>query len=79
MKIPDAKAASDKAWEKLENLPAWQMTKVSGKKRGHSRGTERTQDSSYCYADGRMPPQECGVRTEISEIQKAGLYSEVTE
>ena len=28
MKIPDAKAAVDKEWEKLEKIPAWQLTKV---------------------------------------------------
>ena len=28
MNIPDAKAAVDKEWEKLEKLPAWEMTKV---------------------------------------------------
>ena len=32
MKILDAKAAVDKEWEKLEKLPAWQMTKVKSKK-----------------------------------------------
>ena len=26
MKIPDALAAVDKQWEKLEKLPAWQMS-----------------------------------------------------
>ena len=31
MKIPDAKAAVDKEWEKLEQLPAWQMTNVKSK------------------------------------------------
>ena len=35
MKIPDAKAAVDKEWEKLENLLSWQMTKVKSKRRGH--------------------------------------------
>ena len=28
MKIPDAKAAVAKEWEKLEKIPAWQLTKV---------------------------------------------------
>ena len=32
MQISDAKAAVDKLWEKLEQLPAWQMTKVRNKK-----------------------------------------------
>ena len=27
MTIPDAKAAADKEWEKLEKYPAWQETK----------------------------------------------------
>ena len=30
--IPDAEAAADKAWEKLEKLQVWQMTKVRSKK-----------------------------------------------
>ena len=28
MKIPDAKAAVEKEWEKLKKIPAWQLTKV---------------------------------------------------
>ena len=30
--ILDAKAAVDEEWEKLEKLPAWQMTKVKSKR-----------------------------------------------
>ena len=33
MKIPDAKAAIDKEWEKLPKLLAWQVTKVKSKKK----------------------------------------------
>ena len=32
MKIPDAKAAMDKEWKKLETIPAWQLEKVESKK-----------------------------------------------
>ena len=32
MGIPDAKAAVDKEWEKLEKLLAWRVTKVKSKK-----------------------------------------------
>ena len=32
MKIPAAKAAVDKEWEKLENIQAWDLTKVRSKK-----------------------------------------------
>ena len=31
MKIPAAKAAVDKEWEKLDNIPAWDLTKVRSK------------------------------------------------
>ena len=32
MKIPEAKAAVDKEWGKLQKIPAWQQTKVRNKK-----------------------------------------------
>ena len=32
MKIPAAKAAADKEWEKLEKFSAWNLTKVRSKK-----------------------------------------------
>ena len=32
MKIPAAKAAEDKEWEKLEKFSSWNMTKVRSKK-----------------------------------------------
>ena len=31
MKIPAAKAAVDEEWEKLEKIPAWDLTKVRSK------------------------------------------------
>ena len=31
-KIPDAKAAVDKEWQKLEKIPAWNLEKVKSKK-----------------------------------------------
>ena len=31
LKIQDAKAAVEKTWEKLEKIPAWQLTKVRNK------------------------------------------------
>ena len=32
MEIPDAKAAVDKEWQKLETIPAWQLGEVKSKK-----------------------------------------------
>ena len=34
MKIPAAKAAADKEWEKLEKIPAWDKTKSQKQIRG---------------------------------------------
>ena len=34
LKIPAAKAAVDKEWEKLEKISAWNVTKVRSKKGG---------------------------------------------
>ena len=34
LKIPDAKAAVEKKWEKLEKIPAWQLTKSQKQERG---------------------------------------------
>ena len=44
MKIPAAKAAVEKEWEKLENISAWDMTKVRSKKRW------RTKDAKVHFA-----------------------------
>ena len=34
MKMPAAKAAVDKEWEKLEKIPAWDLIKVRSKSEG---------------------------------------------
>ena len=66
LKIPDATAAVDKEWEKLEKLRAWHMTRVRSppkKKRGHQRGTERRKDSSFSHDNGHLLSQKLGVGT----------------
>ena len=40
MKLPDAKAAVDKAWKKLETIPAWQLENVQEQKK-YSISTKR--------------------------------------
>ena len=47
MQIPGAKAAVDKECEKLETLPAWQMTKVKSKSRSHSGSTNIAKNSPF--------------------------------
>ena len=70
MKIPDAKAAVDKEWKKLETISAWQLEKILKQTGGYSRSTKRQKESPLCYIDGRMPPQKRGVRTKFTEAQK---------
>ena len=59
MKIPDAKEAVDKEWEKLEKMPAWQQTKVRNKNEVISG-----------VVDGHLSSPEFGVGTTVSEIQR---------
>ena len=69
MKILDAKAAVDKEWKKLETIPAWNLENVKSK--GSCSGsTKRQKEGPLCFIDGHMPPQKCGVKTQIAELQR---------
>ena len=68
MKIPDAKAAVDKEWEKLEKLPAWHLNKVKSKEGGYSGSRKRQKESPICHIDEHLSSQKCRVRTIISEV-----------
>ena len=70
--IPDAEAAVDKEWEKLEKLLAWQMTKAKEQQGGHSGSTKRAKNSSCCDDDGYLSSQDFGVRATVSAIQRPG-------
>ena len=70
MKIPDSCAAVEKEWEKLEKLPAWQVTKVRSKDRGHSGSTKIVKNSRFFNADGHLPSQKLGVGTDIPKMQR---------
>ena len=73
MKIPDAKAAVDKEWEKLEKLPAWPLTKVNSKKKGEViLEAEKEQRTVHCYVDRQLSSQECGVGAEVSKVHRSG-------
>ena len=43
MKIPDAMAAVDKEWKKLETIPAWDVREVKSKREVSKKGTEKQQ------------------------------------
>ena len=54
MKIPDAKAAVEKEWEKLEKIPAWQLTKVRNKKEVIKEARNKGRKVSFCVIDGSL-------------------------
>ena len=69
VKIPDAKAAVDKEWKKLETIPAWNLE--SQEQKGENSGsTKRQEESPLCFIDGHVSPQQCGVRTKITVVQR---------
>ena len=59
MTIPEAKAAVDKEWRKLETIPAWQLEK-SQEQGGGDRldSTRDIQESPLCYIDEHMSSQK---------------------
>ena len=78
MKIPAAKAAVDKEWEKLEKIPAWDLTKVRSKKEVINEA--RTKGATVHFASlmdiCHLKNAESETRT--PKIQRSGLYSEAT-
>ena len=55
VKIPAAKAAVDKEWEKLEKISAWNLTKVNSKKQVIDEArTKGAKVHSFCLTDGHL-------------------------
>ena len=69
MKIPDAKAAVEKEWKKLETIPAWQLDTVMSKRRLFWKHTE-TKRKSILLHWWTTSPQKRGVRTQIKEVRR---------
>ena len=77
MKIPAAKAAVDKEWEQLKQIPAWDLTKVRSKKEVIDEA--RTNGAKVHFASLM---DICHLKNAQLEAKhhkyKAGSYSEVT-
>ena len=58
MKILDAKAAVDKEWDKLEKLPAWQLTKVQSKKEVILEAQREQRTVHFSNAHGHLSSQK---------------------
>ena len=63
--------------EKLEKIPAWQLTKVRNKTEVIAEARNNGHNSSFFIVNGSLSSQEFGVGTTISKIQKVESYSEV--
>ena len=74
MKITDAKAAVDKDDKDSKHCQHRKWSKVKSKRRGHPRGTERAENSPFCFADGHLSSQECEVGTPNFIYTKVVLY-----
>ena len=60
MKIPAAKAAADKEWEKLQKIPAWDVTSQK-QIRGDRWSNVEGHKSSFCITDGHLSFEECRI------------------
>ena len=70
VKIPDARAAVDKGWEKLEKIPAWQLAKVRNKIEVIAESRNEGRTVHFCVINGSLSSQEIGAGTTISKIQR---------
>ena len=75
MQIPAAKAAVDKEWEKLEKIPAWDLTKVRSKKKVIDEA--RTKGAKVHFASLMDICQNAELETKHQNT-KVELYSEAT-
>ena len=66
-----SKAAMDKEREKLEKLPALQLTKVESKKGGCAGSVQRAKNNPFCHADGHLSSRKnAELEPKVSEVQR---------
>ena len=59
MKIPAAKAAADKEWEKLEKISAWNLTQVKSKKQVIDEARTSGATVHFCIINGHLSSEKC--------------------
>ena len=69
MKIPAAKAAVDKEWEKLEKITAWNII------RGDRWNKDERRESSFCFTDGHLSFEECRIGDKAPKMQRTSCTS----
>ena len=70
MKIPDAKAAVDKEWKKLETIPASQLDKGKSKKKGILEAKRDKMKVNFATLMDICHLKKCGVGTQITEVTR---------
>ena len=56
--------------EKVRDNSSMATGKSQEQEGGYSRSTERQKENPLCYIDGHLSSQKCGVRTNISDVQR---------
>ena len=76
MKIPAAKAAVDREWETLEEIPGVGHNK-SQKQKSEVTDKARTKGykSSFCLTDGHLSFEECRIGDKAPKIQRSSCTS----
>ena len=75
MKIPDAKAAVDKARKKLETIPAWDVRKVKSKKEVIKEAQKNNNKVRFASLMDLNHQKELGVGATIPEVQRKSRAS----
>ena len=70
MKIPDAKAAVDMEWKKLETIPAWDLGKVQSKKQIILEAQRDKKKVHFASVMDICHLKKCGIGTQITEVQR---------
>ena len=70
IKIPGAKSSGGERMGKARDDPSVEFGTCQEQKVGYLGSTKRQKESSLCFTDGLMPPQECGVGTKITIVQR---------
>ena len=76
MKSPDAKAAVDKNWEKLEKLPSWPLTKVKSNKEVILEAQKQQRTVHFATLMESTKAGSCSEVTLSKTIQAHTLYSQ---
>ena len=78
IKIPAAKEAVDKEWEKSEKFSAWNLTKVKSKKQVIDEARTKGVKVYFVSVIGHMSFEECRIVDKSTKNTKVELYSEGT-